>query len=954
MAVISRARKQGLVLTLNDILQSRSVKELAQTATAKTPVSTQREEKSGEGFALSPVQKLYMESSSSFKGAARFNQSITVRISRRVEGEVVRRAIKAVTSQHPIFRARFSTAKGVWQQKIAAVSPWNSQAIKNVLTSFEEVDESCQFRVHSVSDTRAMVPKIAESQACLDPFKGPIFAADLFNLRSGGQVLFLVAHHLCVDMVSWRIILQDLEEFVASGSLSDEKVLSFQSWCAMQLERARTHDAQLMLPFTPEKPNLQYWGMHELPNVYGDIKMESFSISEDATKYILDGCHEVLGTDTVDILLASVIHSFRRTFTDRKVPTIYNEGHGRESWDASIDLSRIVGWFTTMAPLLVDDEEGKCSGRFRIVYRLTVLGGIMDTIKRVKDTRRKIADNGRPYFAKSMLQSDHQDFQVPLEILFNYLGRLQQLERADSLFRHQGNVFDSSDFAVAGDMGPDTTRFALFEISAIVVKERLNVAFTFNRKMQREGQIRRWILQCKGVLERDMMALKNTTPEPTLSDYPLLPLNYSGLKILTKKTFKKLGLRSKAEVEDIYPCSPMQEGLLLSQLRDPSAYMFHTIFEIKDARTGKVDPEKLARSWLILVERHPVLRTVFIDSTYSGGSFDQLVLKKVSDTVSRVECPDSQIHEKLGAISLRDLNAMHSAQLSHHFTVCRTTSGRVFVKIEINHAIIDGGGVDVIMRDLTMAYDRRLSDGSGPLFSEYIKYIRTQSQDKALDHWKNYLGGVRSCHLPTTAGFKPKRELKSVLMDFDRYSELLNFCEQASVTLANLTLAAWAIVLRQFTKSDDVCFGYLSAGRDAPVSGIQDMVGIFINMLCCRVKFTSLQSLADISKQVNADYISSIPHQSCSLASIQHELGKQGESLFNTTISIQNHTVAGTPKDKGLSFDLQRAHDPSEVSQSRFLHHCHLSLTESYSMLSLSMWTFPVDVKVSCCDTGMM
>lgn len=126
MAVISRARRQGLVLTLNDILQSRSVKELAQTATAKSPVTPQREEKSGEGFALSPVQKLYMESSSSFKGDARFNQSITVRISRRVEGEVLRRAVQAVTSQHSMFRARFSAVNGVWQQKTAAVCPSRS------------------------------------------------------------------------------------------------------------------------------------------------------------------------------------------------------------------------------------------------------------------------------------------------------------------------------------------------------------------------------------------------------------------------------------------------------------------------------------------------------------------------------------------------------------------------------------------------------------------------------------------------------------------------------------------------------------------------------------------------------------------------------------------------------------------------------------------------------------
>jgi hypothetical protein len=96
------------------------------------------------------------------------------------------------------------------------------------------------------------------------------------------------------------------------------------------------------------------------------------------------------------------------------------------------------------------------------------------------------------------------------------------------------------------------------------------------------------------------------------------------------------------------------------------------------------------------------------------------------------------------------------------------------------------------------------------------------------------------------------------------------------------------------------------------------MVGIFINMLCCRVKFSSHQSLSDISKRVNGDYIASIPHQSCSLASIQHELGWQGQSLFNTTLSIQNHTVAGGSKEKGLSFDLKHAHDPSEVSIGEF------------------------------------
>lgn len=363
--MISRARKQGLVVTLNDILQSRSIKELAQAGRTNAPVPTHREEESGEGFGLSPVQKLYMSCSTSFKGDARFNQSITVRISRRVEAEVLRRAVKAVTSQHSMFRARYSKGKdGNWQQKIASVSDVTSNVEEKTNIFLQDVDDSYRFRVHSVSDTRAMVPKVADSQSCLDPLNGPIFAADLFNLRTGGQVLFLVAHHLCVDMVSWRIILSDLEEMIVSGSLSDEKALSFQSWCAMQLDRAKTHDMDLTLPFVPEPSNLSYWGMQDSSNVYRDIKMESFSLSEDATRFVLDGCHSVFGTETIDVLLASIIYSFRQVFNDRKVPTIYNEGHGRESWDSSVDLSRTVGWFTTMAPLLVDAAQGMFYPKF--------------------------------------------------------------------------------------------------------------------------------------------------------------------------------------------------------------------------------------------------------------------------------------------------------------------------------------------------------------------------------------------------------------------------------------------------------------------------------------------------------------------------------------------------------------------------------------------------------------
>lgn len=203
-----------------------------------------------------------------------------------------------------------------------------------------------------------MLGKIANTQSSLDIENGPIIAADLFTVN-GEQVLFLVANHLCVDMVSWRIILQDIQEVIEAGSLSSEKPFSFQSWCELQLENSRSEADKAKLPFAIEPPNLSYWGMESVPNHYGQIRMESFVVGEDTTSFILGDCHEMLRTETIDILLSAVAQSFRRVFTDRRMPTIYNEGHGRESWDSNLDLSRTVGWFTTLCPLQVDECSGK-------------------------------------------------------------------------------------------------------------------------------------------------------------------------------------------------------------------------------------------------------------------------------------------------------------------------------------------------------------------------------------------------------------------------------------------------------------------------------------------------------------------------------------------------------------------------------------------------------------------
>ncbi|PWY83154.1 nonribosomal peptide synthase Pes1 [Aspergillus sclerotioniger CBS 115572] len=881
MAVISRARKHGLAVTLHGVLQTKSIKELA-LATETKVQTVRREEKSHESFELSPIQGLFVHSATGFRDSTRFNQSMTVRVTRKIEPKDLENAIKAVVKQHSMFRARlFKSRDGKWQQKIT-----------------DEVDASYSFHHHAVDMENAIMPKIAESQRSVDVQHGPIVAADLFEVRGGMQVLFLVASHICVDMVSWRIVLQDIQDFLDTGSLSVEKPLSFQAWCNLQLEESKKLKGRNQLPFSIQPPDLSYWGMEQSPNLYGHVKMEGFALDATTSTQILGACHGVLRTEAIEVILSAVVHSFRRTFTDRAVPTIYNEGHGREAWDSSIDLSRTVGWFTTMCPLHVGDGSD-----------------LLDTLKRVKDMRRHLASKSRPYFAESLLDPEGKQagsFPVPLEILFNYLGQLQQLERDDSLFQHYGDAFNAETFELAGDMGSKTSRFALFEISALIIKDKIQVSFTYNQHMGHQQKIHGWISECKRVLEEDMLRLGDFAPEPTLSDYPLLPITYDGLNSMVKNTFPKVGLESWSQVEDIYPCSPVQEGILLSQLRDPKGYLFHVIFDVRHSKGNAVDTNKLRKAWAMVVSRHPVLRSVFIDSNYKGGSFDQVVVKALDDAVIEFQCPDSDALGTLGEIQLRDINAERSTKLPHQVTLCKTSSGRVLFKIEMNHAVIDGGSVDLLLRDLALAYNDQLPAGTGPLFSDYVKYIKGQAQEETAAHWVQYLSGVQPCHLSFSSATGGSHQLGERMINFKRFPELQKFCEENSVTLANLTLCAWAIVLQNCTGSDDVCFGYPSAGRDSPVPGIQDAVGIFINMLCCRVKFAPGQTLLDIARKVQDDFIKNVPHQHCSLAQIQHELGWHGETLFNTTLSIQNRSAHEGAGKQILEFEVQKAHDPTE------------------------------------------
>ncbi|KAF4633014.1 hypothetical protein G7Y89_g5108 [Cudoniella acicularis] len=871
MQVMAMCRKEKISFTLSQVLRSKSIHQLASIAQFEGDIQHQ-EELFDTIFDLSPIQKLYFQTQrpDSFENDGRFNQSFSLEVTRHVTASALESAIQRIVRKHSMLRARFSQD---------SYANWKQRVTRDIASSY-------RYRVHDLPDQSQIPPLVAETQSYLDIRQGPLFAIDLFRIQNGTHILFLAAHHLVIDMVSWRIILKDLEGLLEKDTIESDLPLSFQAWNAMQAENTSkfmsSSNTVGTLPFNFPSTIPGYWGIENSENCYEDVICETFIAERDISTLALN----------------------QTEFFLSKTPAIFNEGHGREPWDARIDISRTVGWFTAIAPLHVDVNMKEDDP--------------IETVRRMKDVYRGIPDNGRPYFAQQMqstaVGAKEQDHLLSMEIIFNYLGKMQQLEHDKSLLRQWSYPNDEETSKAISDVGPKTIRLALFEISAAVVHDKIQFSFLFNRRMHRQQEIRRWIMECKETLEEIVRSLADRREETsfTLSSFPLLPISYDGLDKILTRSLPQMGI-SPSDVEDIYPCAPLQEGLLISQLRNPSLYHFHAVFKVIPARDGEpINPTRLARAWQKVVDRHGALRTVFADSVYKGDVFNQIVVKKVDSGVLLIETEEVEVLEKLSTMSILDTNYTKQPRLPHQAVICQTSTRKVYLKLEVNHAVIDGSSANIMLNDLATAYHGSFPSESGPLYSDYIAYIKGRTASAGIQFWKSYLRGTIPCHFPRPDKQIPStRSLSFVGVSFDQYAALQAMCSDLRVTLANVMQTAWAFCLRQYTKSKDICFGYLTSGRDVPVNGIQDTIGAFINMLVCRVRFTKDSTLEELFHNIQNDYLQSLEYQYCSLAQVQHDLGG-GKPLFNTAVSIQGDGPSDGKEKGWISFDSVAAHDPSE------------------------------------------
>lgn len=892
MQVMTRCRSAGISITVKDILRSKTVTELASCAKEVKQATYSLEESLDTEFQLSPVQRMYfnLASKSSTGGVqgSHFNQSFFLKLTRYVEESQMRAALEAIVQRHSMLRARFVRSdQGEWSQKVLS-----------------QVSESFGFEINQIEEREEAFTTVSRLQTSLDFQTGPVFAASLFRLPDRSQLLFLVAHHIMIDLVSWRVILQELEQTINTGAVSAGRPMPFQNWLELQSEHEKKRVAlSTALPFEIPNPDFSFWGMSDKANVISDTIEKKIILDTDSTTLLLgDACHRPLRTEPIDILLSALIHSFGSIFAERTLPALFREGHGREPWDDDIDISSTVGWFTTMYPLYLG------SARY---------ADIVETIKRAKDTRHSVPSNGRPYFASRYLnKAGIEAFgkHELVELSFDYLGLYQQLEHKDALLQQVAG-YEATKY----DVGPNVPRFALVEITAEVIAGKMQLSFVYNKAMKHQTRIENWIDECKKSLLSAVTCLPQLEHTWTLSDFPLLPLTYAGLSRLTEDTLSGLGIASQ-DVEDMYPCTPMQNGMIISQTRgnDFGFYeYFHTMKVTARHEEMPINLERLIAAWGQVVQRHPSLRTLFLPSVESTGLFVQVVLKRVDPSIAVLDPSGENDPVKL----FRAQKALHfeSAEVPHRVSICQSTDSEIYLRLDINHAIVDGSSIANILGDLIRSYDNNLAlTTPGFSFGSFVAHTHEQSQLEAAEFWADYLDGAKPCLIPNLAlredAVDPEPRLNLVNIDVEAAPDQLTaFCAKHNVTLVNLFQLAWAIVLQVYTESNDVSFGYLASGRDVPLDGIEDGVGAFITMLICRITLEKDLSVNDALSKVADSFTRCLPHQYFGLSNMQHSLKLGGEALFNTIISFHKESDLDFMPESNIRVEGIEGHDPTEV-----------------------------------------
>ncbi|CAI6339133.1 unnamed protein product [Periconia digitata] len=370
------------------------------------------------------------------------------------------------------------------------------------------------------------------------------------------------------------------------------------------------------------------------------------------------------------------------------------------------------------------------------------------------------------------------------------------------------------------------------------------------------------------------------------SQMPLIDMNTDDLREC-QKHLKSIGVDT-ADVEIIIPTTPLQEGILFSQLKNPQDYFMKLSMKLTPTNNAEeMDEKRIISAWEAVCSAQPILRTILTGYETTTCAYQQVIMKTVSPSISFGVVQPSEADNIEQFLDGLETPRFPLARPQHHLYLYRCSPTVVYATLHINHALFDERSMQLVGEQLGRAYTDTTNLHIYRNLTKYVTWI-AENKHTSNRYWEIYLSGVSPCHIPTLDSEESKLLRRgSGLCDIPikDSNHLISFCRDRGVTVANLMQAAWGIVLQRCTGNNSLCFGYLSSNLES-LEGSEDTMGPSLSMLFHRFDVVPGQTLADVLRKANDGTSRGLEHGAGSMSEIQEALGVDQSPLFNTIMTI--------------------------------------------------------------------
>ncbi|BAZ22952.1 amino acid adenylation domain-containing protein [Kalymmatonema gypsitolerans NIES-4073] len=889
--VVSRAKNTGIQITPKQIFQHQTIAELARVANTTVGASAQQGIVTGVA-PLTPIQHLFFLENK--QEPHHYNQSVLLHLPNNVKPELLTKAVAKLLEHHDALRLRFNLQASEHKQRNHGL------------------DDVVPFSVVDISSTpkhlqpQALSKIATEFQASLNLSDGPIMQVVMFKLDSQGEKrLLIIVHHLAVDGVSWRILLSDLEtiyqQLIAQEPIQlTAKTTAFIDWAEKLNNYAQSEiikqelDYWLNQPWSKTTP-LPLDSAYKQENTNASAAEVSVKLSQEETRILLGSVNEAYNTQINDILLSALVVSFKQ-WTGNSTVVINLEGHGREELFEDVDLSRTVGWFTSLFPVLL---------------QLPSSDQPESVIKSIKEQLRAIPNRGIGYGILRYLCKErtvNQQLQtIPTpEISFNYLGQFDQVQS------QTGWKFASE--STGDNYSLKQSRDNVLNINSLVIEGELQINLTYSKSLHTRATMEKlaqsYVQSIRSIIEHCQLEdAFGYTP----SDFPDAQLNQLELDEL-------LSLIKTKNIESIYPLSPLQQGMLFHSLYAPSSGVYFEQMTL--TLTGNLNISAFTSAWQKVVDRHSVLRTFFVWENRSTPL--QIVLKKVNLPWNNLDwqgLSPTQQQQQLSDLlqTQRQQGFQFDKAPLMEFTLIKLTENTYTFIWNHHHIILDGWCLPILFQEVFTFYQAELTGETCYLptpcpYRDYIAWLNSQDKNAATEFWRQTLQGfsaptplrVNKLQSQHHQAFSDYQELELRLSPQLTHN-LQSVAQQHHVTLSTIVQAAWALLLSRYSGEDDVVFGVTVSGRTADLSGVENMVGLLINTLPLRLFISPQQQLIAWLEQIQQLMVELQHYSYTPLVEVQaNSEVTRGIPLFESIVVFENYPVDSSLLNEATSLQFSQ------------------------------------------------